>query len=89
MQRISVIVPMYNEARHITRTLDSVILAARVAAIDYELIVVDNGSSDDGPQIARRFIDPCCLGPSRRMGAVVLATQADCDNPVQMFQVKT
>lgn len=28
MQRISVIVPMYNEARHITRTLDSVLRAA-------------------------------------------------------------
>ena len=31
MQRISVIVPMYNEARHITRTLDSVLRAARAA----------------------------------------------------------
>ncbi|MEX5612635.1 glycosyltransferase, partial [Pseudomonas protegens] len=55
MQRISVIVPMYNEARHITRTLDSVLRAARAATLDCELIVVDNGSTDQGPQRAREL----------------------------------
>lgn len=70
MQRISVIVPMYNEARHITRTLDSVILAARVAAIDYELIVVDNGSTDQGPQRARELGARVLLCPGIGIGAL-------------------
>lgn len=70
MQRISVIVPMYNEARHITRTLDSVILAARVAAIDYELIVVDNGSTDQGPQRARELGARVLLCPGLGIGAL-------------------
>ncbi|WP_414158166.1 glycosyltransferase [Pseudomonas sp. BNK-45] len=70
MQRISVIVPMYNEARHITRTLDSVILAARVAAVDYELIVVDNGSTDQGPQRARELGARVLLYPGIGIGAL-------------------
>jgi len=70
MQRISVIVPMYNEARHITRTLDSVILAARVAAVDYELIVVDNGSTDQGPQRARELGARVLLCPGIGIGAL-------------------
>ncbi|KAF0866651.1 glycosyltransferase family 2 protein [Pseudomonas sp. LD120] len=70
MQRISVIVPMYNEARHITRTLDSVILAARVAALDYELIVVDNGSTDQGPQRARELGARVLRCPGISIGAL-------------------
>jgi glycosyltransferase involved in cell wall biosynthesis len=53
MKRISVIVPMFNEARHIVRTLNSVSHAAAVAGLECELIVVDNGSRDQGPQLAR------------------------------------
>jgi glycosyltransferase involved in cell wall biosynthesis len=46
---VSVIVPIYNGARFIAEALDS------IAAQDYgaiEVIVVDNGSTDDGPRIA-------------------------------------
>lgn len=53
MTRISVIIPMYNEARHIGRTLESVRRAALRAGCDWEIIVPDNGSDDAGPQIAR------------------------------------
>lgn len=70
MQRISVIVPMYNEARHITRTLDSVIRAARAAAVDCELIVVDNGSTDRGPQQARERGAQVLLCPGISIGAL-------------------
>lgn len=52
-QAISVIIPMFNEARHISRTLKAVRVAAQRAACEWEVIVVDNGSSDDGPSIAR------------------------------------
>lgn len=53
MSRISIVIPMFNEARHIGRTLQSARNAAEVAGLECELVVVDNGSSDDGPQIAR------------------------------------
>ncbi|MDR1349436.1 MAG: glycosyltransferase [Zoogloeaceae bacterium] len=50
--KISVVIPMFNEARHIGRTLDSIRRAADFARLDYELLVVDNGSTDAGPHIA-------------------------------------
>ncbi|NBF08052.1 glycosyltransferase family 2 protein [Pseudomonas sp. Fl4BN1] len=70
MQRISVIVPMYNEVRHITRTLDSVLRAARAAAVDCELIVVDNGSTDQGPQQAQALGARVLLCPGISIGAL-------------------
>ncbi|ERO59927.1 glycosyltransferase family 2 protein [Pseudomonas piscis] len=70
MHRISVIVPMYNEARHIGRTLDSVLRAARVAGVDCELIVVDNGSIDQGPQQAREMGARVLLCPGLSIGAL-------------------
>ncbi|MFJ7146563.1 glycosyltransferase [Pseudomonas protegens] len=53
MKHISVIVPMFNEARHIVRTLEGVHSAAVAAGLTCELIVVDNGSTDNSPQLAR------------------------------------
>lgn len=52
MKRISIVIPMYNEARHIGRTLDCARQAAEHAGVECELLVVDNGSDDDGPRIA-------------------------------------
>ncbi|WP_095110746.1 glycosyltransferase family 2 protein [Pseudomonas sp. Irchel 3E20] len=53
MTGISIVIPMYNEARHIGRTLQAARLAARAAGLECELLVMDNGSQDQGPQIAR------------------------------------
>jgi glycosyltransferase involved in cell wall biosynthesis len=55
MSRISIVIPMFNEARHIGRTLLAAQKAAFAANVECELIVVDNGSSDEGPHIARQF----------------------------------
>jgi glycosyltransferase involved in cell wall biosynthesis len=55
MSLISIVIPMFNEARHIGRTLLAAQKAAFAANVECELIVVDNGSSDDGPHIARQF----------------------------------
>lgn len=49
---ISVIIPLYNGARFITQALDSV-FAQKVQAS--EVIVVDDGSTDDGPDIVSRY----------------------------------
>jgi glycosyltransferase involved in cell wall biosynthesis len=49
---ISVIIPLYNGARFITQALDSVFAQNLPPA---EVIVVDDGSTDDGPGIVARY----------------------------------
>lgn len=51
---ITVVIPLYNKEATIKRTIESV-LAQSVR--DWELIVVDDGSSDAGPEYVRRFGD--------------------------------
>lgn len=55
--KVSVIIPLYNKAPYVRRALDSV--SAQTFA-DFEVIVVDDGSTDDGPAIARDYGDPRC-----------------------------
>jgi glycosyltransferase involved in cell wall biosynthesis len=70
MSRISIIIPMYNEARHIARTLLAAQHAADAAGLECELIVADNGSSDQGPQIARQFGAQVLILPGLLIGAL-------------------
>ena len=73
--KLSVIIPMFNEERHIARTLASVRTAAEHAGIACELLVVDNGSTDASSQLAReagaRVLDGAGLGIGalRNLGA--------------------
>ena len=52
--RISIIVPCYNSARTIERTIHSVLMQN---CVDWELILVDDGSSDDTAQRIRSIPD--------------------------------
>jgi len=52
---VSVIVPLYNKQRFLTRAIDS-ILAQTFQ--DFELIVVDDGSTDNSPGLVRGYSDP-------------------------------
>jgi glycosyltransferase involved in cell wall biosynthesis len=54
MPFFSVIIPLYNMERHIRRSLDSV-LAQTFA--DFEVVVVDDGSTDNGPAIVQSYND--------------------------------
>jgi glycosyltransferase involved in cell wall biosynthesis len=51
---ISVVIPLYNKAAHISRALDSVLAQNEPAS---EVIVVDDGSTDNGADIVRRYDD--------------------------------
>ncbi|WP_137845668.1 glycosyltransferase [Microbacterium sp. 2FI] len=50
---VSVIVPMYNAERHIQETLESL---ASQSLLNFEVIVVDDGSTDRSPEIVDAFV---------------------------------
>ena len=51
---VSVIIPLYNKQEHICRTMDSVLSQSYA---DFEVIVVDDGSTDKGAEIAGQYKD--------------------------------
>lgn len=51
----SVIIPLYNKAPYVRKTVESVL---RQTFDDYELIIIDNGSNDGSNKIVAGFIDP-------------------------------
>jgi glycosyltransferase involved in cell wall biosynthesis len=53
--RVSIIVPLYNKEPWIKRALDSI---AGQTFEDFEVIVVDDGSTDQGPQFVAAYSDP-------------------------------
>lgn len=52
---VSVILPVYNGARYLRAAIDSVI--AQTLG-DWELIAIDDGSTDDTPRILEQYADP-------------------------------
>ena len=53
---VSVVVPSYNHARFVERTLRSVFAQTRAPA---ELLVIDDGSADDSPRVVGRVLQDC------------------------------
>jgi len=54
MTKVSVIIPLFNKEQFIEQTLQSVLYQSYK---NLECIIVDDGSTDNGPQITQRFID--------------------------------
>lgn len=55
MPRVSVVIPSYNHAPYIGKAIQSVLIQTEK---DLELIVVDDGSTDNSLEIIRNFTDP-------------------------------
>ena len=54
MSKVSVVIPLFNKEQFIEQTLQSVLDQTYK---NLECIIVDDGSTDNGPQIAQKFID--------------------------------
>lgn len=54
MKKVSIVVPMYNSEKYISRCLDSIL---RQTFADFEIVLVDDGSTDATAQICREYMD--------------------------------
>lgn len=52
---VSVVMPLYNKEREVTRAIESVLSQTFT---DFEVVVVNDGSTDQGPEIVKTFNDP-------------------------------
>ena len=54
MMKLSIIVPVYNAEKYLHRCVDS-LLAQDLNSEEYEIILVDDGSTDDSPKICDEY----------------------------------
>jgi glycosyltransferase involved in cell wall biosynthesis len=63
--RVTVLLPAYNESLAIQRVLDEVVDALSQDDLQFEVLVVDDGSSDDTAELAERYAQDCWRCPVR------------------------
>ena len=61
---LSVIIPAYNEEKRLAKTLNSINDYLSRQSYEYEILVVDNGSTDKTPEIVRNLANPARNGVS-------------------------
>ena len=52
---VSIILPVYNEVEHLKQEVDRIRAAMDASPYSYEIIVVDDGSSDNSAEVASRI----------------------------------
>lgn len=91
--QVSVVIPAFNEEKYIGDTLNSLLKSEQQTHISYEVILVDNNSSDKTVDVARKFQDGMDLriikeekqgrgaararGFSEAKGEIILSADAD------------
>ena len=61
---VSIVIPAYNESERLGAPLSSIIEFVRSSHVNAEIVVVDDGSSDDTAQIAKRVLADAADIPS-------------------------
>ncbi|MBQ8985278.1 glycosyltransferase [Candidatus Saccharibacteria bacterium] len=54
---LSVIIPVYNSGKYLYRCLESVFRAVALSKVSTEVVIVDNGSSDNSMEIVKDFME--------------------------------
>jgi len=52
---VSVVIPVWNENRTIAETMESIVKMKNSYKGEFEIIIVDNNSTDDGPKIVQQY----------------------------------
>lgn len=55
METITVIVPVYNAGKELRRCVSSLLIQNRGGVFDYQIVMIDDGSSDDTPAILDEY----------------------------------
>lgn len=66
--KISLIIPAYNEEKRIKKTLDSIISYMTDKFPDFEIIVVDDGSSDGTQNVVSKYENVTFLKQVKNIG---------------------
>ena len=75
---LSVVVPAFNEAARLPRTLDATAHFLDARGDDYEIVVVDDGSTDATADAARAWAGVSTTGAAGLAGAVAPGGLAGC-----------
>lgn len=78
---VSIILPVYNEVEHLKQEVDRVRVAMNASDYSYEIIIVDDGSSDGSGELALtipdvrviRFLQNRGSGSPRKAGTAAAA----------------
>ncbi len=91
MNRLSVIIPTYNEEPNIRSTAEAVLDYLRGLDADWELLLADDGSTDGTPEIEREIADGdphvqvLAHSPNRGKGHAVRRTMLAASGDVRLF----
>lgn len=55
MANVSIIIPLFNKEKYVTRAIDSILAQTYQ---DFEIVVVDDGSTDRSPELVQKYRDP-------------------------------
>jgi glycosyltransferase involved in cell wall biosynthesis len=67
MKNISIILPVFNEKENLALTLDQLFqLLTKIHSINYEVIAIDDGSTDESPEILKQYNLKIIHHPQRR-----------------------
>ncbi|MFM2222846.1 MAG: hypothetical protein RLZZ78_1103 [Armatimonadota bacterium] len=98
---VTIVIPAFNEAKRLPRTLDSLIAWIKVRPERFEVIVVDDGSTDNTASLAQAYSTVTFVslpenagkgaavryGMLRGQGALILMMDADLATPMSEFDV--